>query len=234
MPKTLQALSVVLITSSSAMATEPADPAHDKLAVLDVKIGMPIEGRPGYTCLPDKRTASGERQDRHCVKFTDERCKGRPANLGYHYGSVKVPAGCYRDYSSKATYLDGLLLQDPHSGATDQPHNGRKPLWNVLLVGTESTPSLIYRIVYTFGEDDLLAESSKLHKALVAKYGEPREIHSGKMRWKINSTELVAQCIENQNCEIEVEDSTFETRVEDEQKAADAQKKRGAAPDPQL
>jgi hypothetical protein len=85
-----------------------------------------------------------------------------------------------------------------------------------------------------FPEDDLLSEDSKLHKALVAKYGEPTEIHSGKMRWKLDSTELIAQCIDNQNCQIVVEDRNFERNVEDEQREADAKKKRDAAPAPAL
>ena len=67
--------------ASSSGASAPSGSArsgsaHDSLSDLDVKIGMPIEGRPGFTCDKEKRTASGERQDRHCVKFTDERCKG--------------------------------------------------------------------------------------------------------------------------------------------------------------
>src|SRR5204863_3301322 len=144
--------------------------------------------------------ASGDRQDRHCVKFTDARCKGLAANVGFKRYSDKPPMGCYLDTSSQATFLDGLGMQDPHSGGTDEAHNGRKPLANVHLIGTESSPSKIYRIYYMFAEDDLLAESSKLHQALVAKYGEPREIHSGKMKWKIDSTKLEAYCIENQNC----------------------------------
>ena len=194
---------------------------------------MPIEGRTGYTCTKDKRTASGERVDRHCVKFVDERCKGRATNIGQKRYGEKAPLGCYLD-TDGATYLDDVLMQDPHTGATDQAHNGRKPLANVHLIGTESTPSKIYRIWYTFAEDDLLAESSKLHKALVKKYGEPWEIHSSKMTWKIDTTELVAYCTENQACEIVVEDRKFEENVEHEQEEIDAQKKRDTAPAPQL
>ena len=114
--------------------------------------------------------------------------------------------GCFHDASS-ATYLDDVLMQDPHTGATDQAHNGRTPLSNVHLIGTESTPSKIYRIVYTIPWDDLLSESSKLHKALVAKYGEPTEIH-GWMRWKIDTTELKVRC-ESTDCTIDVEDRKF-------------------------
>ncbi|MEZ0311008.1 MAG: hypothetical protein ACAI38_04505 [Myxococcota bacterium] len=232
--RTLGVLALVLLASSSGVAATPSDDPHDKLFVLDVKIGMPIEGRPGFTCDKEKRTASGERQDRHCVKFVDERCKGRPGNVGFKKYGEKAPKGCYLDHSSQATFLDDLLLQDAHSGDTSQAHNGRRPLANVHLVGTESTPSKIYRIHYMFAEDDLLAESSKLHQALVAKYGEPREIHSGKMKWKIDSTELVAQCIPNNNCEIVVQDRKFEENEEAAQKEADAQKKSAEAPAPKL
>ena len=111
-------------------------------------------------------------------------------------------------------------------------HNGRTPLSNVHLIGTESTPSKIYRISYTIAWDDLLSESSKLHKALVAKYGEPTEIH-GWMRWKVDTTELKARC-ESSDCSIDVEDRKFEENVEHEQEEADTQKKRDTAPAPQL
>jgi len=223
---------------SAGAPTKSSQPAagggSSKLSVLDVKIGMSIDSAPGYTCTKDKLTPSGERQDRHCVKFTDARCSGRPTGIGFKRYSDKVPMGCFLDYSSEATYLDGTLMQDPHTGDTEQVRNGRKPLASVHIIGTESTPSKVYRIWYMFAEDDLLAESSKLHKALVAKYGEPREIHSGKMKWKVDTTEMYAQCIEHQNCEIVVEDRKFEENVEDAQKEADAQQKRSAAPAPQL
>ncbi len=226
----LRVLGVALLASGPTMAAEPSGDAHDTLSVLDVKIGMPIEGRPGYTCTKEKRTPSGEREKRHCVKFVDERCKGS-GSLGYKGYSDKPGMGCFLDTSgSQATYLNGLLMQDPHSGDTNQTHNGRKPLTNVHLVGTASSPSMIFRIYYTIPEDDHLAEDSKLHKALIAKYGEPRDIHSGKMKWKIDSTELAVQCLANQNCEILVEDSKYEENVNAAQKEADAQKKRDAAP----
>src|SRR5690348_4666468 len=61
-------------SSSSSSAAAPSGSAHDKLSVLDVKIGMSIDGLSGYTCTKDKRTVSGDRVDRHCVKFVDERC----------------------------------------------------------------------------------------------------------------------------------------------------------------
>ena len=221
------------VSSEQRAMADPSGGAHDKLFVLDVKIGQPVE-KAGCVCTKEKRTASGEREDRHCVQFVDERCKGRPAGIGYKRYGEKAPLGCYYDYSSHATFLDDLLMQDPHSGDTSQAHNGRKPLANVHLVGTESTPSQIYRIEYMFAEDDLLAESSKLHKAVVAKYGEPRETHSGKMKWKVDSTELVAQCTQNQNCEIDVEGRKYEENVERAQKEADAQQKRDAAPAPKL
>lgn len=198
--------------------------------MLDVKIGMPLEV-PGYTCTADKRTASGDRQERHCVKFVDDRCQGRPTNIGPKRYGEKAPMGCFHD-TSGATYLDDVLMQDPHTGATDQAHNGRTPLANVHLIGTESTPSKIYRISYTLAWDDLLSESSKLHKVLVAKYGEPTEIH-GWMRWKLETTELRAQC-GSTDCTIDVADRKFEENVERAQTEADAAKKRDAAPAPKL
>lgn len=208
----------------------PSGSAHDRLSVLDVKIGMSLDALPGYACTKDKRTASGDREDRHCVKFVDDRCKGQPQNIGKKRYGETAPKGCFHD-TSNATYLDDLLMQDPHTGATDQPHNGRTPLLNVHVVGTESTPSKIYRISYTVARDDL-SENSKLHKALVAKYGEPTEIH-GWMRWKIDSTELKASCGSTE-CTIDVMDRRFEEMVEREQQEADARTKRATAPEPKL
>ncbi len=235
--RTLTVLTVVALAGVSsqqrAAAAEPAG-AHDKLFVLDVKLGMPLDGRPGFTCTKEKRTASGDREERHCVQFVDDRCKGRPAGIGAKRYGEKAPKGCYLDHSSHATYLDDLLMQDPNTGDSSQARNGRKPLANVHLLGTRSTPSKIYEIEYMFAEDDLLDENSKLHKALIAKYGEPTEIHSGKMKWRLESTELVAQCTPNQNCSIDVEDRKLRENVEDEQNQADAQKKRDAAPTPKL
>lgn len=224
-------LAVFLLASSARVAA--ADEAHDKLNVMDLKIGMPIEGHPGFTCEKEKRTESGERQDRHCVKFIDDRCKGKPAALGYKRYGEKAPKGCYLDYSSQATFLDDLLMQDPNTNDTSQRRNGRRPLANVHLIGTEASPSKIYKIYYMFAEDDL-AETSKLYKALVAKYGEARDSRPGRMRWKIDSTELEAECTPDSHCQIIVNDRKFEESEEDAQKEADAQKKRDAAPAPKL
>jgi hypothetical protein len=82
--------------------------------------------------------------------------------------------------------------------------------------------------------DTEMAEGSKLRKALVCKYDEPTQGGSLRMKWTINSTELIADCSGSQNCKITVEDRNFESRVEDAQREVDVQKKRGAEPDPQL
>lgn len=224
-------LALPLFAASFEIAQAASD-AHDKLSVMDVKIGMPLEGRPGFTCDKEKLTASGEREDRHCVKFIDDRCKGLPANVSRKGYGEKAPKGCYLDHSSQATFLNDVLMQDP-KGDTSQARNGRRPLANVHIIGTESSPSKIYKIYYMLPEDDL-SESSKLHKALVAKYGEPRDIRSGMMKWKIDTTELTAECIAESHCEIIVLDRKFEEAEESAQKEADAGKKRDAAPAPKL
>jgi hypothetical protein len=147
-----------------------------------------------------------------------------------------MKAGCHRDTDGWATYLDMLLMQDPNANAnsTAAIKNGRKPLANVHLIGTASTPSYIHRIEYMFADDDLESEDSKLHKALIAKYGPPLTIHSGKMKWKVDSTELIAECEPSQACQIMVEDDKYRDIVEGEQREADAKQKRDAAPAPQL
>ena len=222
---------IFFMTGSIAKAVD----AHDKLKVLDLKIGMSVDAAKGFTCTKEKWTQSHVRIGPICVKFLDERCKGKPSAIGSLSYNEKAPKGCHYDPSSMATRLDNTIMQDPHSGATDQPHNGRKPLNNVAFHGTKSDSSKIYRIEYMLDEDDVKSKDSKIYKALVAKYGEPTyPEHSGKVTWKADGTELIAYCQTNANCTISVSDSNFESLENDEQKAIDAKKKASSAPAPQL
>lgn len=226
----LLALSAVLLAGQAG-----AQDAHDKFSVLDLKIGMPVASAKGFTCIKERRTQSGERVEPICVKFLDSRCKGKPGAVGVlGYGDA-APRGCHFDPSSGATRLDNVLMQDPHSGASDQPHNGRKPLNNIAFFGTRSDNSKIYRIEYMLDEDDVKSTDSKIYKALVAKYGEPTyPEHSGKVKWKLDGTELVAECRPYFNCSISVTDTNFERLEAAEQEAADKKKKADSAPTPKL
>ncbi len=198
--------------------------AHDTFAVQDVKIGMPIEGRPGFTC--DKEIVG---KDRHCVKFLDKRCSGRPASVGVKRYSDAAPLGCFMDYSANATYLDGKLLQTANSGDSTDKRPMLSPLINIQLTGTRSSPSKIYQIHYMFAVDEL-TEDSKLYGALVAKYGEPSSKNPPiEMRWKSEDTKLKAVC-QHDHCEIIVEDNAFEDLERRKQEEADSQTRHKNAP----
>jgi hypothetical protein len=190
---------------------------------------MPVE-MDGFTC-----TKAADDEDRHCVKFLDSRCSGRPQNIGVLRYGEEAPLGCFRDYSSQATYLDGLLLQESSevraglAGAKSLPE--RRQLTNLDLTGTKSKPSKIYRMVYTFAFDEL-TEDSKLYKSLVAKYGEPSYKNPpNEMRWKSGTTEVDADC-SYLDCTLEVEDSHFEDVENRKQKEADDAARRNNAPTP--
>jgi hypothetical protein len=208
--------------------------AHDTFAVLDVKIGMPVEGQPGFTCTKPK--PGKELEDVHCVKFLDKRCAGKPTNIGTLRYGEDAPAGCYLDYSNAATYLDSSLQQTANTGDTTDPaqRNPRKPLTNLHITGTQSKPSKIYEIWYTFPPDDL-GEDSKLYKAMTAKYGEPSYKNAPtEMRWSRDDTKLKAECSRDRQCQILVQDSKFGGLERRKQEEADARARRQNAAAPQL
>lgn len=212
-----------------------ANEAHDKFVVLNVKLGMLTEKQPGFVCTKERWTQSKVRVEPQCVKFVDDRCKGKPASIGFLRYGQNAPKGCHYDPSSTATRLDNVIMQDPHTGATDQPRNGRKPLNNIAIFGTKAEPSKIYRIKYMLAEDNLKSTDSKIYKALVGKYGEPTyPEHSGKVTWKKDGAELVAYCQPYANCEITVQDRNFEDMENKAQEEIDAKKKSDSAPAPAL
>jgi hypothetical protein len=217
-----------------AAAAAASGNAHDTFAVLDVKIGMAVEGRPGFTCT--KQPADKDLEDTHCVKFLDSRCSGHPVSIGQKRYSEKAPLGCYLDYSNMATYLDGTLQQTANTGDNSDPaeRHPRKPLMNLHIVGTQSKPSKIYRIWYTTAPDEL-AEDSKIYKAMVAKYGEPSYKNApNEMRWRRDDTTVKAECDPLRQCVIYVEDSKFEDLERRKQEEADAKTRHQNAASPQL
>jgi len=217
--------------TSGGRASGPSSNAHDKMEVMGLKIGMTIEDRPGFTC--DKRETT--ELDVHCVKFTDPRCEGRPTNLGSKKYNHAVPAGCFMDLP-RTTYLDNQLMLPV--------------LTSIELVGTESVPSKIYKIIYTFGADDVTVDS-KLGKALTAKYGAAYDPKNApvSMIWKTESTRLTATCrnrdgsetstraaerAKGEFCEIVVEDPDFDQLERSQQEGADAKTRQNAATAPKL
>jgi hypothetical protein len=163
---------------------------HIKAAVLDAKIGMSMEGRTGYTCTKESLTASGDRKRRYCIKFLDKRCDGKPATVSSLAYMERAPKGCHRETDTDGTRLDNVLLQNPHTGASDQVKTKNIPLVNVRLTGTPTSPSKVYLIEYMLAYDNLMDENSKIRKALIEKYGKPFDINSGKVKWKFGSTDV--------------------------------------------
>jgi hypothetical protein len=221
-------------SSGERAASGPSGDAHALFTVQGLKIGMPLDGDAGFTCTKEDRDVQG-RKDRHCVKFVDSRCAGKPGAVGQKQYRDTAPLGCFLDYSSNATYLDGTLMQEINTGDREQMEaarrRGRKPLHNIHIVGTKSQPAKIYSIRFTFAVDEL-TEGSKLYAALVAKYGEPsRKNPPLEMRWSRDGTEMKAYCTEHQQCEIMVEDANFERIENQKQEELDGQERRRNAPD---
>jgi hypothetical protein len=220
--------------SSDAVAGAADGEPHDKLSILELKIGMPME-QAGFVCAKDAGFYNGA----ECVKFLDRRCNGKGANIGpKHYGD-RAPLGCFIEERSVATFLDDALLQQRAEvgWGTEKADPARYPLVNVHTYGTKSKPSKISRIVYTMAMDELAsgskASGSKLYNALVAKYGAPKEIWSGKVRWRAGETSMEAYC-DLTLCTLEVEDKKFEENENRRQEEVDAKVRQTNAPTPKL
>jgi hypothetical protein len=217
-------------TSSSSVGAAVADGnPHDKFTVLDFKIGMPIQ-QEGFACA---KTA--EDSNRHCVKFLDSRCTGKPQKIGKLAYGERAPVGCFFDYSSEASYIDNEMLQQPSevlTGEIKKTVPDKRALTTLHIWGTKNSASKIYDMDYQIPYDDL-TESSKLYKALIAKYGEPSRNSGGRLKWNAGTTEVIVDC-QYENCKISVEDRNFERNENTKQEEADEAKRRNNAPTPNL
>ena len=225
----LPALTLCCLFSLSNFAR--ADESHDKFSITDLKIGLPLQGHAGFVCEKPIPADAKEAREKHCVKFNDERCKGKPSATGTLRYGENAPRGCYLDHSSLATYLDGKLMQTPNTGDSTDKRPILKPLLHLHIVGTASEPSKIWHISYFVAPDEL-TEDTKLYGALFKKYGEPVYKNPPReMRWKHGDAELRAECIPDRNCEIWAQDSKFRWLEAEWQKEADAKKRAKNAPD---
>ena len=214
-------------SAEATQATSTSGSQRDKFAVVGFKVGMPLEGHKGFVC--NATPAERYYLDRQCVKFLDPRCAGKPAKIGSKKYSETPPAGCFMDQSNYATYLDGTLMTPP--------------LLGVHLGGTQSVPSKIFQIRYTFAADDL-TDDSKLGAALIAKYGEPSDRNPPiEMKWKLGSPDLLAACRmtggqtaqernKGEYCTITVLDEELERFEREQQELKDSQDRRSKAPAP--
>lgn len=198
--------------------------AWTKFAILGVKLGAPLEKQAGFTCGPPAGTDGFTTQNHGCVKFIDDRCKGKPTKIHHIRSSGDVPKGqtCFMDEFTAATYFDRTLLAPP--------------LRALHIVGTDTSAPLIFRLEYTFGADDLTSDSN-LGKALIAKYGPPAYTNPPiQMSWTMGDVSLTAACRQiggdnapmGEFCKITVEDNTLDgtERSIQEQATEDARKKK--------
>lgn len=216
-----------LTLSVCAMLSAPvalADEGHDKFTVTDVKLGDALDGRAGYVCEKPAKDEKAPRE-RHCVKFIDPRCKGKDSAVGTLRYGEDAPRGCYLDFSSSATYLDGKLQQTPNTNDSSDKRPILKPLQHLHLTGTASKPAKIWRITYFVAPDEL-REDTKLYQALVTKYGEPTDKNPpSRMKWKLGDTGLDATCVADRNCELVVDDRKFRDLEQKWQEEADAKQR---------
>ena len=137
-----------------------------RFTVKDISLGTAIDKLPGFTCDADV----GKYQHT-CVKFLDDRCKGRPTHVVSVSFSSDVPKGqgCTYDSHSGGTYLDRKITQAPMSA--------------VAAIGTDTPVPRAYELRFTFAKD-VLTQSSNIGKALIAKYGKPDFINEPvQMHW---------------------------------------------------
>ncbi|CAN5810644.1 hypothetical protein BH11MYX2_BH11MYX2_12220 [soil metagenome] len=214
------------MTTPATVSHRPVIAPHDKFEVLGVKLGMKIASVPDFTC----RNALTPDSDRHCVKFTDERCNGKPTKLALlRYSSDRPPPGCFFEYLRLAAYLDGDAVK--RTDRYDEPDP--QPLTNIHLVATASEPSLVYRIEYTLQNDDL-ADDSKLYQALAKKFGRASvKKPPTSMQWTDGSTTANATC-DGFSCLLVVEDKQLATAENTRARAHEDHVRRQDAPTPQL
>lgn len=193
-----------------------------------MKLGVPLEKQAGYLCGPPRGTDGFTTQNHSCVKFVDARCAERPTKIHHIRSTSDVPRGltCFMDEFTGATYLDRNILLPP--------------LFSVRLVGTDTNDPKVFQIYYTFAADDL-TETSKLGKALIAKYGTPTsKAEPVKMVWQAGDVELRAECrviagefaATGDFCTLSVEDRALDQRERERTAAAEAAAREAAAPPP--
>lgn len=229
---------LLLCVASSALA-DPRAPmkngvypdhqkAWDAFAIQGIKLGLPLEKQAGFTCGPPPGTDGFTTQNHSCVKFLDERCKGRKTKIHHIRVAADLPKGqtCFMDEFNGGTYLD-------------REHKA-PPLFALRITGTDTSNPLIFEIRYTFAADDLTSDS-RLGRALIAKYGQPTYANPPtQMMWERGDTRLSAACRgiggdhadQGEFCEIIVEDRKLDQIERSIQDDANTAARAHAAPPP--
>jgi len=199
--------------------------AWKKFAIQGLTVGQPLGKQAGFTCGPPPGTDGFTTQNHSCVKFVDERCKGRATKIHHLRVAADVPAGqgCFMDEFTGATYLDRKFISPV--------------LQAVRLIGTDTSNPLVMTIEYTFAADDLTAESN-LGKALIAKYGPPTSKNDPiQWSWEKDDVSLWAACRttvgpQGEICKLTVEDRKLDQVERSIQEQANEDAKHKNAPEP--
>ncbi len=194
-----------------------------KYMLKDVALGTGFYKVSGFSCGPDP-AAQGFTTYRHtCVKFLDDRCKGRELKIFHVRTAADLPPGqtCFMDEGNGGTYVDRKFMSPPLSTLT--------------IVATDTTAPVIYEINLTLPADDL-TETSNLGKALIAKYGKPTYFQPPtQMRWQDHDVDLSASCRTTvgptgEYCSIQLTDGALLQAERSIQEAADEQRRHAQAP----
>jgi hypothetical protein len=194
-----------------------------KSALKDIVLGTEFYKVAGFSCGPDPGSKGFTTYRHTCVKFLDDRCKGRELKIFHIRTTADLPRGqtCFMDEGSGATYLDRQYMVQPLSA--------------LAVVATDTTAPVIYEINLTLPADDL-TETSNLGKALIAKYGQPTYSQPpSTMRWDMGDVHLSATCRVSQGptgeyCTIQVSDTVLLDAERAIQQAADEQQRHAQAP----
>lgn len=202
--------------------------AWARFAIQGIKLGAPLDKQAGFTCGPAAGYDGMVASNHSCVRFTDDRCKGRPTKIHVISTPADTPKGqaCFMDENTGSTYLDRQFTMPPITG--------------IQLIGTNTSAPLISQLKYTFAADDLTA-SSNLGKALIAKYGKPQYSNEPiQMAWTDGDVKLSADCrlvagehaAQGDYCTITVEDNKLEQTERSIQQDADDEARKSSAPEP--
>ena len=199
-----------------------------KFTVRDVSLGTEFYKASGFTCGPDPASRGFTTYRHTCVKFLDERCKGRSSKISHVRVAADVPAGqgCFMDEGSGGTYLDRKFMSPPLSSLS--------------IVATDTSAPVIYEINYTFARD-VVTDDSNLGKALLKKYGKPTNFDPPtRMMWTADDVSTQVSCGGTEGpsgdyCSLQVSDTGLLDSERSIQKQHDeVQQKHDAPAAPQL
>jgi len=194
-----------------------------KYTLQDIALDTNFYKVSGFTCGPDPASKGFTTYRHTCVKFLDDRCRGRGVKIFHVRTSADLPRGqlCFMDEGNGGTYLDGKYMTPPLS--------------SLAIVATDTTAPVIYEINLTLPADDL-TETSNLGKALIAKYGRPTYSQPpSTMHWNEGDIHVSATCRTTSGptgeyCTIQVSDTALLDAERSIQKAADDQRRQAQAP----